>query len=178
MKRPKKMQKSWSWKSSARFPKDVQVPAGAFGAVIDKIMRENNGEVTDQRIVDEGRPENSPTHGLYEWDDGVAAEAHRRTQAGYYRRHVLVVVQSGKKPVKSAPRIALVSTKTDDGKRAYRDAVEVMSDQQMRVEALDEAMRLLMGIRKRFSNLRELSEVFKVIDSFVAEYGPKIGSAK
>jgi len=38
------------------------------------------GILEPQDVVDAARPDDHPLHGAFEWDDGIAAEAHRRQE--------------------------------------------------------------------------------------------------
>lgn len=49
------------------------------------------GEVTPAQVVDDARPETSPTHGYFEWDNEVAAERYRESQATYYLANIVMV---------------------------------------------------------------------------------------
>ncbi len=51
---------------------------------------EKNGELTPEGVVDEARPKASELHGRFEWDDAIAGEAHRRTQAAELIRSVRI----------------------------------------------------------------------------------------
>lgn len=63
---------SYGFKASA-------VKADVFAAELDKIR--NDGEVTPAAVVAAARPKRSPMHGLFEWDNTIAAEAWRLRQA-------------------------------------------------------------------------------------------------
>lgn len=68
------------------------VPAEVVGKELETIKGE--GRLTPGAVVDAARPEDSPLHKLFEWDDAKAAEAHRLSQARGLIRCVQVVVES------------------------------------------------------------------------------------
>ena len=75
-------QKEYSWRVSHG------VPAQVAGEVMEKIEK-RDGKLTKEAFLEESRPINSPTHGCFEWDDGVAAEKYRLEQA----RHTINDIQ-------------------------------------------------------------------------------------
>jgi hypothetical protein len=52
-------------------------------------IRDANGRLTAPLVVEAARPEDAPLHSQFEWDDGVAAEKYRLTQA----RHLITSVK-------------------------------------------------------------------------------------
>lgn len=55
------------------------------------IYREHS-DLNERAVLEDARSDDSPLHGYFEWDDGVAAEAHRLTQAASLIRRVKVTV--------------------------------------------------------------------------------------
>ena len=55
------------------------VKAEVAGEVMQRL--ESEGRLTPANLVDEARPEESPMHKAFEWDDAKAAENYRRQQA-------------------------------------------------------------------------------------------------
>ena len=70
------------------------VKAQDAGEELERISKEH-GEVTPPLVVDEARPEESPIHDVFEWDDYVAAEHHREHQARQLIRSIQVVKPEG-----------------------------------------------------------------------------------
>jgi hypothetical protein len=56
------------------------------------VALENLGSITPQDVLDDARAPDSPLHGLFQWDDATAAEAHRLDQAREVIRQVRVTV--------------------------------------------------------------------------------------
>ena len=141
------------------------VPADVAGHHIEKLM-EKEGIVTTQNLLDSARPEDSPIHPCYEWDDSIAAERYRRKQSrdilnNLVRVEVVETVTEPLNTVKAFVNIA-DNDKFESGKYVYTNvafANDGMKDIILR-KALDE----LNSFKKRYENLKELADVFSAID--------------
>lgn len=119
---------------------------------------ESEGRLTPQALVDASRPEDAPLHGCFEWNDSVAAEKWRQTQAAYIIRSVEVTVDESCEPTR-----AFVATVTDDS-REYHAIGYVLRSSDGRDALLDAARRELLSFRRKYSNLHELAAIFSAID--------------
>lgn len=143
---------AYRWKRSAR----VGVSAEVAGSVMDRLSR--GGRLTPAALVDASRAENAPLHGEFEWDDGVAAERYRQTQAGYLIRSIEVVVEQAHEPVR-----AYLPVHVDDD-AGYVPIQTVMESPRLMNEALLNAKRELASFRRKYSQLAELAGVMRAID--------------
>tara|TARA_R100000234_G_C4926714_1_gene146595 strand:+ start:144 stop:638 length:495 start_codon:yes stop_codon:yes gene_type:complete len=84
--------KNYVYKKTAFVRRGVK--AQTAGEELERISKEH-GEVTPPLVVDEARPEESPIHEVFEWDDYVAAEHHREHQARQLIRSIEVVKPEG-----------------------------------------------------------------------------------
>jgi hypothetical protein len=66
--------------------------AQEFGETIEILLYNNNGEVTPEIVLKEARRKSSPIHDFFEWDNDVAAEKYRLSQARRYLAAVVEVV--------------------------------------------------------------------------------------
>jgi hypothetical protein len=139
-------------KSGARLSVGAQV-AGEECARLEAA-----GRLTPHNLVEESRPEDAPLHKCFEWDDSVAAEKWRETQAAYIIRSVEVTVEKSNEPTR-----AFVVTVSDD-KREYQSIGYVLRDTSSREYLLEQAKRELTSFRRKYQNLFELSQVFEAID--------------
>lgn len=73
----------------AGFPCKVNVDVAA--SEIRRIISENGGGCTPPQIVESARPEESPLHRAFLWDDEKAGEYYRREQARRLIKSVVVV---------------------------------------------------------------------------------------
>ncbi len=99
------------------------------------------GLLRPEDVVEYARPEDSPIHDRFEWDDSVAAEAHRLAQASALIRVVLYVPKEAAVEIHAEVR-AYHSLPQDrvhgDG---YRVITEVMSSENLRAQLADEMVR-------------------------------------
>jgi 2-methylcitrate dehydratase PrpD len=145
------------------------IPADVAGTELQRI-EEQRGGLRAADVVDESRPEAAPLHPVFEWQDEVAAEKYREHQARQVIRSVRVV-RSPDLP-QATPRkpvVAFVSVTDQEGQRSYRSMARVLGDEEMRQQMVDEALRQLSGLQKRYSHLKELTGVFEAINEVAKE---------
>ena len=125
---------------------------------LKRIAEENGGLLQPETVVDEARPESSPLHSRFEWDDGVAGENYRIWQARQLIRVVVEVISAtGEK------ENVFVSLTSDRRKNGYRVMTEVLSDADMRQKMLADALTELELFRDKYKRLRELAVIFSAI---------------
>lgn len=146
------------------------VDANTVGGVMEEI-EDRNGAVTSELFLEASRPEESPTHSVFEWNDGVAAEKYRLHQASRTICAIRVIVQGGAGAGSSAkPQRAFVNVAEDDSKRAqYMNVSDAMSNEETRSMVLSRAMRELRAFQEKYSTLTELAVVFMAIDEVQAD---------
>lgn len=142
-------------KSGARLPVKAQVA----GEECERL--EAKGMLTPSNLVEASRPEDAPLHKCFEWDDTVAAEKWRQTQAAYIIRSVEVTIEKSIEPTR-----AFVATVSDDS-REYRSVGYIMRRADDREALLDSARRELLAFRRKYQTLHELSEVIDAIDGVI-----------
>ena len=145
--------KNYSYKTSAN----------VAGEVCEKLDRTVG--LTPENLVEASRPEDAPLHSEFEWNDAVAAEEFRRTQARQIICNLSIVIDEKK----SEPVRAFFSLQSGFRKNTgtYEGTLTIMSDSDKRQKLLDNAKRELEAFKKKYELLTELSEVFAAIDSVV-----------
>lgn len=143
----------YKFKSGTR----LNVSAQAAGELCAEL--ESQGRLTPREVVDASRPEDAPLHAAFEWDDAVAAERYRETQASYIIRSIEVVLEGSSKPTRK-----FVSLAVSDGGREYREINRVLSIRSERELLLEQAKRELMAFKSKYAVLEELADVFAAID--------------
>ena len=108
-------------------------------------IEQKYGYLTPEFVVDEARPEGSPIHSRFEWDDSVAGEAYRRGQARQLIRIVVVKNDEDVSPM-------FVHVTTEDGPR-YMSASVVVKDEDLYASALQELASKLRAATKSLNQL-------------------------
>lgn len=144
-----------------------QIKSGARLAVSAQVAGEEckrlaeQGRLNPKSLVDESRPEDAPLHKCFEWNDDVAAEKWRETQAAYIIRSVEVTVEQSSEPTR-----AFVVT-VSDGDRTYKDIGYVLRSTESREALLDAAKRELLSFMRKYKTLSELAGVMDAIEGVV-----------
>lgn len=141
------------------------VDANTVGGVMEEIEC-RNGAVTSESFLEASRPEDSPTHGVFEWDDGIAAERYRLHQASRTICAIRVIVKKGQEAGQQIrPPRAFVNIVDDDSRKArYMNVSDALSNMETRCAVLARAMRELKSFQEKYSALSELADVFAAID--------------
>lgn len=151
-------------------------------------IEKERGSVTKETFLEASRPEDSPTHDLFEWDDSIAAENYRLHQSGQFIRELHIDIEkveddsckqislnlSEEKP-KERPqtmRAFLATTAYGNGNRIFQKAEYVSAEKALsepisRQNVLQNARRELLMFRRKYTMLKELQPVFKEIDKIV-----------
>lgn len=145
--------KNFSYKTSA----DV---AGEVCEELDRTVG-----LTPENLVEASRPEDAPLHNEFEWDDRIAAEEFRRTQARLMICNLSIVLEEQKQE----PIRAFFSLQNGFRKNEgmYESTITIMGDSEKRKRLFDNAKRDLEAFKKKYEILSELAELFSVIDSVV-----------
>lgn len=148
----------YSYRSGYRF----KVPAQVVGETLEGLAQ--TGELTSARFLDVSRPEDAPTHNLFEWNDSVAAERYRLQQAtvAINSVEVQIVNESTATVIPQAAFVNVISkAPARTGEFAPIDVA--LSDANMRNTLLQNALKELQSFRRKYSQLSELTAVFAEI---------------
>ena len=147
----------YKWKLPGVIPVDAQIA----GSELDRICKKNGG-LRPADVVDESRPEEAPLHGCFEWDDRLAAEQYRQTQAQFIIRSITTEVKTlSREPIEVR---AFFRTETT----GYQPIEVVMQTQSETEALLSAALGELRAFRRKYETLSQLSEVFRAIDQISA----------
>lgn len=130
------------------------------------IAKRDGGLLRPQAVVDAARPESSPLHGAFCWDDTEAADKYRILQAQQLIRSFRVEVVCNRTKVE-VPVFIGVSTDRTEGKaeNPYRLASDVAQDGDLLAIAEHDALEQLQGLRKRLGYLKRLDDIWTAIDA-------------
>lgn len=147
---------TYQWRDGFRHPRGLG--ALEVGEELDKIRR-TYGELQAEHVVSEARRPGSMLHEAFEWDDSVAAEEYRKEQARYLIQSIRIVTENGGR--REMPYA--ISVVTGEG-REYVPTLDLFSDRQWRLRALQTALMEAEQWRARYMNLEELARVFDMIE--------------
>lgn len=124
-------------------------------------LEKQQGHITPKIVLESARHETSVLHPCFEWNDDVAAEKYRETQAGLLIRNLTVkMIDVGEK--QAEPVRAYVSIKQSDSSE-FISLQNVLKDEELTRKMLEQAKNELNAFAKKYSTLQELSNVFEAI---------------
>ena len=141
---------------------NFKVSAQVVGETLEELAQ--TGELTSARFLDVSRPEDAPTHNLFEWNDSVAAERYRLQQAtvAINSVEVQIVNESTATAISQAAFVNVIS-KAPARTGEFTPIDVALSDANMRNALLQNALKELQSFRRKYSQLNELTAVFAEI---------------
>lgn len=128
-------------------------------------LNERDGCLKAQTVVDEARPELSPLHPEFEWDDLKAAEAFRKDQAAKLIRCIRVVKGEDSDGESILERVFItVAVDGYDKPATYYTAAKVLSTSELRQQAISDAVAYLSRARSRLSEYKELEKQYVALE--------------
>ena len=126
---------------------------------LETIARKHNGLCIPEEVVKVAKNKDSILHDYFEWDNTKASHLYRLWQA----RKLIVTIRYEPYEEKEAVQyfVSLVSDRKTSG---YRIISDVMSDEEMRMELLKEALDMMLYFKKKYSILTELTKIFIEIE--------------
>ena len=145
-----------------------KVPAQIVGETLEGLAQD--GELTSARFLDVSRPEGSPTHNLFEWDDTIAAERYRLQQATIAINSIEVqIINEATATVTPQAAFVNVVSKAPARSGSFAPIEVALSNENMRSVLLQNALNELKAFRRKYNQLSELSDVFLEIKKIVQE---------
>lgn len=141
------------------------------GESVAFLSEQNGGVCSPQVLVDEARPCSSPLHEMFQWDDQIAAEAHRRQQARHVIRELRIVEQThdGEQKVQAFVHvIRLDDDRPVEGYRLTRLVVRSVDEYQ---QVMDEAWSQLAAWKRRYAHLADLGGILNAVDKALSSKG-------
>lgn len=149
----------YAWKDAGRlrFKTDAQIA----GEVCSKLERE--GRLTGKDLVEVSRPTDAPLHGEFLWDDTIAAEKYRESQARDIISHISVVSESAKEPIRAFLNVSV-------GNTVY-DSINVIVRNEDKYAALcKRALAELISFKKRYIMISQLDKLTSIIEELEKEW--------
>lgn len=130
------------------------------------IAKRDGGLLRPQAVVDAARPEDSPLHGAFCWDDTEAARLYRLDQAQRLIRSFKIEIESDGESI-DVPAFINVSIDRTGGKddNPYRLTADVVKSEDLLAVAEKDALEQLRGIRNRYQHIKRLGDIWASIDA-------------
>ena len=136
-----------------------KVPAQIVGETLEELAQ--NGELTSLSFLDASRPEESPTHNLFEWYDSIAAERYRLQQATVAINSIEVqIINEATATVMPQAAFVNVISKAPSRSGSFAPIEIALSNENMRSTLLLNALNELKSFRRKYNQLSELTDVF------------------
>lgn len=117
---------------------------------------DQSGKLTPELVVDVAKDESHPLHHRFEWDDTIAGEKYRRSQASELIRSVEVVYKD-KNTVTQRVRAFHAVTRIDGA--SYVPVTEVAENPDMQAMVLAAAEREWKTLKKKYAHLTEFLDL-------------------
>lgn len=128
-------------------------------------VRDQQGRLTPQLVVDTARDPGHPLHSRFEWNDAVAGESWRRQQAHELIRKAKVVYREADEVQPEKSVRAFVAVRAEEG-HVFDPVEEVAGDPFRRRLALADMEREWKALLKRYQEFEEfLSMVRQDVDA-------------
>lgn len=121
---------------------------------------EDRGMLTAQNLVEVSRPEDAPLHDEFEWDDSVAAEEYRKTQARGIIRSIQIIRDDSEKAEKVYANVRIERPE-------YTTIVKALTIPDERELLLKAARRDMLAFRAKYVWLKELDGVLNAINLYI-----------
>lgn len=126
------------------------------------IYREH-GELTPVLVVDAARPNDSPLHDRFEWDDHAAGEAYRLVQARALIRSVKITYGDDEdRPSRKVPAWSSVAYETNQRVRSYQPTEEMMRNDKGRLILLRQMERDWRVFKDRYQKYSEFADLVEL----------------
>lgn len=154
---------TYKWTEGAHIKADAQ----QVGEALVELQADNGERLTPRVVVDAARPDGSPLHPCFEWDDVRAAELHREDQARHIVRCIRVEQPASDNRMEMR-RVFVNVIESIDGEdqHGYVSVARVMSDEDLRQQLIVQARKELESFKKRYA---ELSDLVAITETALAQ---------
>lgn len=135
---------------------------GIFKANAQKVYEEiGDRKVTPEEVLEQAKnDEYSELHKCFEWDDSIAAEKYRLSQA---RQIIQLLVIKPEKKEEPLVRVFQITTETNN----YQPTRLFLEQPDEYKALLQRAKNELAALKSRYKTLSELEKVFEAIDEII-----------
>ena len=128
--------------------------AQVIGEALEALADKAGGDLKPDAVVEAARSEKHPLHVHFEWDDKLAAEAHRLDQA----RNIIRIVRVEDEDASGGNVRAFVSVSEKSGV-AYKPIATVRKSHDLQLALLKAAERDLDAFKTRYRELKDICDL-------------------
>jgi hypothetical protein len=128
-------------------------------AILEQIAEAHDGILRATDVVDAARPEGSPLHSQFDWNDDEAADKWRLEQARRLIRVCVTTIPHGENEYRVRAFVSLAPDRQGEG-GGYRRITAVVAERGMRAQLLEDALAELQSFEEKYRSLKELADVF------------------
>ena len=118
-------------------------------------LEEQKGIVTPKDILDIARSEDSPIHGLFNWDDEIAGELYRLNQARALITDVKVEIQDKKIQKFYNVKIEI----NGEEKQGYKSVNNIINNEQMKNQIVQDAVSEIRYWQNKYNDITQLGNI-------------------
>ena len=146
-----------------KFKKGSRIKGATAQVVGDELetIKESAGILNAGLVVNAARDPDHCLHSCFEWNDSVAAEEFRKTEA----RHLINCLITVRREETGVQEYRQYIQVTREKTRSYVTTVEALSDAEFRQQVLEKAMKEANNWQDRYTHLQELGGIFKAIEN-------------
>jgi len=127
-----------------------------------------HGELTPQIVVDEARPEGSPLHSRFDWNDQIAGEKYRLVQAQQLIRAVRIeYIARGSDEKKFIRAFSSLRESSDEEVTGYAPTEQILENPVTRKILLRNMERDIADLKRKYGHLTEFAQIMR--DEFGGE---------
>lgn len=143
----------------------LEKEAQVYGEFLYRLSKEKAGTLTAGEVLKAARPDDSPIHDCFIWDDSRAAEKYRLEQARYLLRsiEVLVLSDDGERNVRAFFKCEMPEG-SDEERSIYVTAEVVAHDAYFHSQILKRALQEIKAWQGRYRDYSELRQIFGAIE--------------
>ena len=143
-----------------KLPGVHKVNAEVAGRICQELS-ESDGGLTPQRLVDVSRDKDHPLHKEFEWDDSLAAEMYRKSQAAKLIRDIVIVREDGD----THKDRQFVITNQREGSYVRLDVA--LSNEDWKGNLLKQAKNDMVSFIAKYRRLQELTDVIEPMKDLI-----------
>lgn len=134
-------------------------------------LADKHGNLTPAIILRAAKPETSPLHGLFCWDDTRAAHEYRLIQAGHFIRSIKVTYEISENRTIRIRAYHNVQSEADEDEKTtgfYIGIETALSVESYREQLLKNCQRDMDAFKAKYAALSEVSGIIFAMDQFIA----------